>query len=97
MKWWTCAETYRGTGRTSMLFIRQVKDGERPDDPHPCNEEGKCELMGRKGKSCCDDNNHISYPFNDMGGIVLAGPFDTAEEAEAAFPVDEDEVDPQEI
>jgi hypothetical protein len=85
--YWTCVETYSGSGRVSRMWVEE--NANRPDAWIPCNDNNECELMGRKGSACGDDNQHVPYPFNGMGGQVIAGPFPTMKEAEDAYPYDE--------
>ena len=68
--WWACAESYPASGRPSRLWAQWTGGPDiRPDDD-------------------VDDADHAgagpAYPFNGMGGSVVAGPFATRQEAEAA-------------
>lgn len=85
VKFWTCVERYQGTGNISRYFVAAAENGSRPDAMIPCNEDHRCELPGRKNQQCFGIE-HIPYPFNGMGGHVIAGPFFTMKAAEAAYP-----------
>lgn len=77
---WVCAEFYSGSGRLSRTWIEQA--AESPDKPTECGPD--CPYWNDDRSPWSHDMSHIAYPFNGMGGEVVAGPFDNKEEAEQA-------------
>lgn len=84
---YVCASFHNhGLGRVDRMFV--VEAEQRPDAPRPCNPQGNCEIMGREGRTCANDNLHVPYPYNGMGTQVISGPYASEEEAFDQIPAE---------
>lgn len=77
-RYWACAENFPGTGRPSRTWVQAAPTGTRPGDKETCPGYPEC---------LCGGKPHIPYPFNGMGGFVVAGPYFRKEDAGLALDV----------
>jgi len=74
---WLCCEK-SGSGRISRTWVEESDVS--PDTPAPCiGQNAACANADRA--PWAHEMSHVSYPFNGMGGEVLAGPFASEQEA----------------